>query len=361
MIFFLMPGCAILLVIMWYIFGRDKKTIPTIMTRPPEGLDPLEMDYAQIVTITDRSIYAELLYWVSGRIVEITEEGGCDGGPGGVEENCAGVGRDHVGTERNGDGKDRVGMRRVAELPADAPAHEKFLYQSLFQQGDQIWLDQLPPALTEHKDQLRDLVAERFKGRNAVVQNDTMKATLAGMALLIISVFVIDVMIDAAVLLSAVLAIALFITLTFLQNGALGFQSKHERFEVLFGGIGTSVILIVQLILLKLHTDDLLFMCVFAVCFLISCPCILFMERRVNHRLYGQILGFRRFIETAEWDRLKELSKDDPDYGMDILPYALLFNMGTEWTARFEYRTIYTCVEKMEEMGGNKKKRNDLG
>ena len=74
------------------------------------------------------------------------------------------------------------------------------------------------------------------------------------------------------------------------------------------------------------------------------------MERRVNHRLYGQILGFRQFIETAEWDRLKRLSEEDPGYGMDILPYALLFNMGTKWTAAFENKTIYTCVEEMEKL-----------
>ena len=74
------------------------------------------------------------------------------------------------------------------------------------------------------------------------------------------------------------------------------------------------------------------------------------MERRVNQRLYGQILGFREFIETAEWDQLKRMSEEDPGYGMDILPYALIFNMGTRWTAAFENKTIYACVEEIEKI-----------
>ena len=37
-------------------------------------------------------------------------------------------------------------------------------------------------------------------------------------------------------------------------------------------------------------------------------------------------------------------------YGMDILPYAMLFNMGTAWTSRFENLTILGAVETMEEM-----------
>ena len=38
------------------------------------------------------------------------------------------------------------------------------------------------------------------------------------------------------------------------------------------------------------------------------------------------------------------------EYGMGILPYAMLFNMGTKWTAGFENKTIYTAVQEMEEM-----------
>ena len=321
----IMPACAIALIIMWCIFGKDRKTIPVITTRPPGGLDPLEMEFAQIATITDRGIYAEILQWVSKDVLKIREEDG------------------------------RIGIQRIAQLPEDAPEHASFLFEGLFRKSDLIWLDDIPSEVSDHKDKLLELVSGRFKGRNAVVQNDTMIATIAGMALLIIAVFFIEVTLAEAnvgVLLAAFLGVALFVSLTFLQNGALGFRTKHDRFEVIAGAVSAAVILIIHFVFLLFHTDNWLFIAVFCACYLICIPCILFMERRVNYRLYGQILGFREFIETAEWHKLKQLSEEDPDYGIEILPYAMLFNMGTRWTARFENKTIISCVEKMEVNSG---------
>ena len=242
----------------------------------------------------------------------------------------------------------RVGMKQIGKLPEDAPEHASFLFDRLFRKSDTVWLDHLPEAVTDHKGELRDKVAERFTGKNAVVQDDTMYATMTAMALLIVSVFIIEVTVTAGAIFPALLAMALFCALALLQNGALGFRSKHDTFEVVTGSVGTAVILILHLILLR--NEGASFLILFTVCFLICIPCIMFMERRVNHRLYGQILGFRQYIETAEWDRLKKLSEEDPNYGMDILPYAMLFCMGTKWTAQFENDTIYSCVEAMEEL-----------
>ena len=317
-----MPGCAILLIIMWCIFGRDKNTLPTITFTPPAGLDPLEMEYAQIATISDKGIYAELLYWVSKGILTVRNEGG------------------------------RVGMLRTGTLPENASEHETLLFHDLFDRSDLVWLDQLPPEVSEHKSELLDKVSGRFTGRNAVVQDDSMRVTLTAMAILIISVFVIEVTVGVNVLISVLLGAFLFTGLALLQNGALGFRSKYDRFEVICGTIFTAGSLIAHIVLIGRHAS-LPFTCLFAICFIICIPCILFMERRVNHRLYGQILGFRQFIESAEWDRLKQLSEEDPGYGMDLLPYAMLFNMGTRWTAAFENKTIYTCVEEMEKMTEN--------
>ncbi|MBE6018322.1 MAG: DUF2207 domain-containing protein [Lachnospiraceae bacterium] len=318
-IWFVMPGCAIVLIIMWYIFGRDKKTISTITTSPPEGLDPLEMDYAQIATISDRGIYAQLLFWVSKGILSVKDDDG------------------------------RISMFRTGRLPDDAPAHQTLLFEDLFASSDIVWLDQLPSNVSDHKRELCDKVSERFTGKNAVVQDDTMSVTMTAMAILIISAFVVEVTAGAGVLISFLLGAILFTGLVFLQNGALGFRSKHDRFELICGTVFVALSLAVDLVLLEVHTSRM-FTALFAICFIICIPCILFMERRVNQHLYGQILGFREFIETAEWDQLKRLSEEDPGYGMDILPYALLFNMGTRWTAAFENKTIYACVEEIEKI-----------
>ena len=329
-VWLVMPVCAAALVVLWFIFGKDKKTIPTITVSPPEGLDPLEMEYAQIVTISDRGIFAMLLYWVSKGWLKICTE------PDPKDDD------------------DRVGVEKVADLPQGQPEHANFLFERLFKKADLVWLDYFPSEVSDHKGELRDKVAERFTGRNAVVESDTMSVTIAAMFILIIGIFVIEVTVGSGVFLPSMLAVLMFFMLALLQNGALGFRSKYDTFEVVVGGIGAAAILAAHLLLVYSHMGAG-FAFLFAVCFLICVPCIMFMERRVNHRLYGQILGFRQFIETAEWEKLKVMSEEDPQFGMDILPYAMLFNMGTKWTRNFENKTIYTAVEKMEKMSSEDK------
>ena len=49
----------------------------------------------------------------------------------------------------------------------------------------------------------------------------------------------------------------------------------------------------------------------------------------------GKILGFRDFIRDAEYDRLKTLSDQDPEYFFDIMPYAYVMGMSTRWAKKF--------------------------
>lgn len=317
---FIMPGCTAVILIMWLIFGRDRKITPVITSKPPRGLDPLEMDYAQIATISDRGIYAMILYWVSKGYLEIISE------------------------------EERAGVRKLSCLPDDAADHGKYLFDRLFRHEDILWLDRFPSEVSDHKGELRDKVAERFTGANAVVENEAMGVTVAAMLILIIAVFAVEVNAGVNAIAALLLGVLTFAALSLLQNGAMGFRSKHDRFEITAGGIGITAVLITHVLLLR--SEGIVFTVTFTIGFLICIICIMFMERRVNNRLYAEILGFREFIRTAEWDKLKVLSEEDPGYGMDILPYAMLFNMGTEWTKRFEYKTIYSAVEKMEENAG---------
>lgn len=55
-----------------------------------------------------------------------------------------------------------------------------------------------------------------------------------------------------------------------------------------------------------------------------------------NALIYGKVLGFRNFIETAEHDRLVALSNDNPEYYYNIMPYAMVMGMSTAWAKKFE-------------------------
>ena len=47
-------------------------------------------------------------------------------------------------------------------------------------------------------------------------------------------------------------------------------------------------------------------------------------------RLFGDLLGFKKFIETAEKQQLESLVYSDPQYFYNILPYAYLFEISSK-------------------------------
>lgn len=53
-------------------------------------------------------------------------------------------------------------------------------------------------------------------------------------------------------------------------------------------------------------------------------------------QMMGKILGLKRFIKTAEKDRLRMLVDENPEYFYSILPYAMVFGLTGKWAAQFK-------------------------
>lgn len=62
-----------------------------------------------------------------------------------------------------------------------------------------------------------------------------------------------------------------------------------------------------------------------------------YMPKRTKEgsRIYGEILGFRNFLMTAEKDRLDMLFDENPNYYYDILPYTYVLEVSDKWVGRF--------------------------
>lgn len=53
-------------------------------------------------------------------------------------------------------------------------------------------------------------------------------------------------------------------------------------------------------------------------------------------QILGRVLGFKRFLLTAEKNRLEALVMDNPTYFYDILPYTYVLGVSNKWIAKFE-------------------------
>ncbi len=53
-------------------------------------------------------------------------------------------------------------------------------------------------------------------------------------------------------------------------------------------------------------------------------------------RIMGKVLGFRRFLLTAEKNRIETLLDENPAYFYDILPYAIVLRVTAKWAEKFK-------------------------
>lgn len=74
------------------------------------------------------------------------------------------------------------------------------------------------------------------------------------------------------------------------------------------------------------------------ICLIIAMVCTIKMPKRTKEglKLYGEILGFKNFLETAEKDRIESLIMQDPNYFYNTIPYAYVLDVTDKWIEKFE-------------------------
>lgn len=74
----------------------------------------------------------------------------------------------------------------------------------------------------------------------------------------------------------------------------------------------------------------------------ITCAILVFFSAFLTKRtpygteILGRIRGFKRFLETAEKERLEMLVEENPDYFYEILPYTYVLNVSDKWVKNFK-------------------------
>lgn len=111
----------------------------------------------------------------------------------------------------------------------------------------------------------------------------------------------------------------------------IGFSLAYIVLPALSQGIGTSENII--RVLGKYALPGVLFAAA-SVSLVITCVFMPRLRKKIR-TLYGKLLGFRTFIKTAEYDRMKELSDSDPEYYYKTMPYAQVMGMSTQFAEKF--------------------------
>lgn len=308
------------LLLLWMLFGRDKKIIPTVEFYPPKGLNPAEIGLIVDGKADKRDLLSLIIYFADKGYLTIKQNG-----------------------------KKDFTLTKVKDIDAKEKKFARMLFDGLFAGGDSVKLDELGKSFSDAYFAAYGALTEYYRKPKKCL------FTMSSKILRIIAF---------------VLAAAMPFLTTVLSSLYSG-----KYMGVVIGGFGGTLVIAVTLLLL-IRAQDKVYVtntgrktAKFTVLWTINlaaaalCAVMVFMDTRSivcalgfaaglaasefaacmmkkrtdkSIELMGKILGLRNFIETAEADRINLLVEDNPSYFYEVLPYAYVLGVTDKWAKKFE-------------------------
>lgn len=315
----LLIGVPLLTLLLWFLFGRDPKIIRTVEFDPPEGMTPAEIGYIIDGKVDDRDMSSMLMYFAEKGYIEIREVN-----------------------------RGSFQVTKLKEMDPSEKTFAKTMFEGLFFDGEKVDLSDMPAefgmTLSAAKEQLRGqydaktrkLFSTASSVCRVIGQLLMLLPAIAGLALTALQVYSF-----AGLLLIVPTVILLLIGMLIVMSAF----DKHDartrgKNTALF--IGGFIPVIAGTVLASMGTGMMASSWIPGVAVFISMAItyffVLIMKARTEKSAewQGKILGFRDFIRDAEYDKLKALSDEDPEYFYNVMPYAYVMGMETRWAKKFE-------------------------
>ncbi len=323
--YFMPAFCAggtafVLVLILLVASGKRRAEVETVEFGPPEGMNSADVGYIIDGETDNRDVVSLLIFWADKGFIEI-----------------------HQPDEKN------MTFKKLKDLPQDANDYEKILFSKMFVLSDSIDVRDMRYEFADTVNSAKKRIRAKYNtAQNRVYTKKSVVfqylSTLLA-AVPVAAVAVVAVYLDSMELLAAIIMGVVFSGLIGWLGALLISDSvskrksdkKSARAGKMIGGI---------LILAGLTAASCLLFSTYlgwwvvlpAAAALIMSLLSGLMPRRTEQgaQWAGRILGLKRFIETAEADRIKTMVKDDPASFYHILPYAYVLGVTDAWAKRFE-------------------------
>ena len=342
---FLVPVLlAILMALLWVLNGKDPTIVKPVEFYPPDDITPAEVGYIVDGAIDNKDLSSMIIYFASKGYLEIREKK---------------------------KGSKKYQLVKKCDIPDTEPTFAVRLFGGLFPYEDAIKaekkaegqvyeqavdLDALPDefgdAVRVARDELQGMYDSGKKkmftdgSRNARNWGAFICALILPLPLLITN-FVnyrgLGLFVAACPFIMVLIGTALIM-------GSYDMRHSSARVESVgkfIGGLAvTALAALITIVACAISAGSFgqgaLIGIVATVSLAVGIFFQVFMWARTkeNAMIYGKVLGFRNFIETAEHQRLVALSDENPEYYYDIMPYAMVMGMSVAWAKKFENMKI---------------------
>ena len=309
---FITAFSAVLMLVLWFLFGRDPHMVKPVEFSPPEGKTPLEIGYLIDGAADDSDFMSMILYFASKGYLEIRE------------------------TKK----EDVFELAKVKSIDPSEPDFAVTLFNGLFGHGDTIKTSKISAKFGPTVDTARKQLLAHFSGKDKRIFRP------AGSACRVIGFICMGALLLIPTLIRRDAAMGFFLESLMAFVGLLLLCSAYEyRYSkkrsstfllCIVGGIMVAFALILPILVLFGRLPVWLLLLYMASGIVVTLATV-FMTAHTTESavMQGRILGFRNFIQVAEYDQLKRLSDDNPQYFYRILPYAAVMGLQTKWAKKF--------------------------
>ena len=302
---------GMLMLLLWLFVGRDDPIIPTVEFYPPDDMDPLETAYVGNDRVAVKDLSALFMYFANKGYVRIEQ------------------------TDRK-----RFRIVRLKDPDLAEQKHAREVFHALFSEGNTVDMRHLPGDLGELAPKITAEVKQSFQGKKRSFSAASLAGRAAGLFCCLLipflaAAFTVFLTYGDFSMITAGLAgtIVIFASMVSLVAKTDAWRSNKKPVRVFIGFLLLMAGILMEA--MAIARSYPIMALIFMLSVLAAAIATIFVRRRMNNELFGKVLGFRDFIKTAEYDRLKMLSDEDPEYYFNILPYAYIFGMSTKWAEKF--------------------------
>lgn len=311
-------------VVLWFIFGRNRRVVETVEFYPPDGVNSLDAGFIYRGHVVNRDVVSLLVYLAGKGYLKIAE-------------TSKRLNRSFkIIKLKDYDGEDENEKMFMDGMFSDGKAEvlKSDLYDSFYSTVNKI-------IENENKKENRQTIFEKGRAKINVIVG--ICAVVSLFFPFVTASFDMGST-DFIGPLFSVVFMLLFFTPFFYIIGKGGREQLASRIFASIIAIGmflamiTSTIKVITSITIDVNPVYIVGALAGFVCAVVEVVFMFLMPKRTKYgaEMLGKVKGFRHFLETAEKSRINTLVAEDPEYFYKVLPYAYVLGVSDKWIKKFE-------------------------
>lgn len=315
---------------------KDKEIIVPVMFNPPEGITPAELGYLVDEHVDREDIVSLYLYLASKGYIKIIE-----------------------GDSR----KDTI--IRALNTPLNEPEYVNEFYEALFGStkhntiGKEVDIETAGENIGESYKQIKSQIEWKFEGEKSIYSKKSKNLEFTSIIIGYIGfvstllftvyksnlVFYDNLVTGISLIGMSIIIATMWGSLLESLRMKIFYRKSNKASKSMFGMLFSAIAYVLfiiglnVLILFLSKSDTPIYVNIAITVYSLVLPFFIIgikSRSAYNRKIYGEIIGFRNFIELAEVDKINELVEQNPSYFYDVLPYAYVFKLTKKWVKKFE-------------------------